>query len=137
MHLILLLTWQNNSVRPNGRFPGSRAFGIESHVLTPEESKEIYPLLDANNFYASLYSPQDGNIDPNGFCTALARGATNAGAKESRTIDFSAGHSMICVGAYLSTVDFGRKLELHLGYQMTRIRCSLLPRSSRTCPSPE
>ena len=58
-----------------------RAFGIESHVLTPAESKELYPLLDADNFYASLYSPQDGNIDPNGFCTALARGATNAGAK--------------------------------------------------------
>ena len=55
LHLILLLSWQNNSVRPNGRFLGSRAFGIESHVLTPEESKEIYPLLDANNFYASLY----------------------------------------------------------------------------------
>ena len=74
-------------------------------MLTPAESKELYPLLDANNFYASLfrslfarelndrhitqpiiflsslYSPQDGNIDPNGFCTALARGATNAGAK--------------------------------------------------------
>ena len=32
-----------------------RAFGIESHVLTPAESKELYPLLDADNFYASLY----------------------------------------------------------------------------------
>jgi sarcosine dehydrogenase len=49
--------------------------------MTPAESKKIYPLLNADNFYASLYSPQDGTIDPNGFCTALARGATNAGAK--------------------------------------------------------
>ena len=69
-------------------------------MLTPEESKEIYPLLDANNLYASLYSPQDGTIDPNGFCAALARAATNAGAKES-----SEGHRFLSL-AFGRTADF-------------------------------
>ena len=58
-----------------------KVFGIESHILGPKETKELYPLLNVNDIYGTLYSPLDGTIDPAGYCTALVRGATRNGAK--------------------------------------------------------
>ena len=58
-----------------------KAFGIESHVLDPEETKKLYPLMNVDDVFATLYSPADGTVDPNGFCAALTRFATKAGAK--------------------------------------------------------
>ncbi|XP_041481408.1 sarcosine dehydrogenase, mitochondrial-like [Lytechinus variegatus] len=58
-----------------------KAFGVESHILSPEETKKLYPLMNCDDIYGTLYSPGDGTIDPAGFCTALTRSATKAGAK--------------------------------------------------------
>ncbi|XP_077986603.1 sarcosine dehydrogenase, mitochondrial-like [Glandiceps talaboti] len=58
-----------------------KAFGIESQVLSPKESLEVYPLLNINDLYGTLYSPGDGTVDPAGLCMALTKAATNAGAK--------------------------------------------------------
>lgn len=56
-------------------------FGIESHILTPSETLKHFPLLDPENFTASLYSPGDGVIDPSMFCSSLVKGASNYGGK--------------------------------------------------------
>lgn len=58
-----------------------KAFGIESHVLSPEDTKKLYPLMNVDDLYGTLYSPGDGTVDPAGFCTALTRAATATGAK--------------------------------------------------------
>nr|CAG4648492.1 EOG090X014D [Polyphemus pediculus] len=58
-----------------------KAFGTESHVLSPSETKKLYPLMNVEDVYGTLYSPRDGVVDPAGFCTALTRAATRAGAK--------------------------------------------------------
>ncbi|KAG8194546.1 hypothetical protein JTE90_013293 [Oedothorax gibbosus] len=58
-----------------------KAFGIESHLLSPEETKKLYPLMNVSDLYGTLYSPGDGTVDPAGFCTSLVRGATKAGAQ--------------------------------------------------------
>lgn len=58
-----------------------KAFGIESHVLSPSETKKLYPLLNVEDLYGTLYSPGDGTVDPAGFCVSLVRGAAKAGAK--------------------------------------------------------
>lgn len=58
-----------------------KAFGIESFVLGPNETKKLYPLMNVDDVYGTLYSPRDGVVDPAGFCTALTRAATRAGAK--------------------------------------------------------
>jgi len=58
-----------------------RSQGIESFVLGPSETKQLYPLMNVDDVYATLYSPGDGTLDPAGFCTALARSAKTAGAK--------------------------------------------------------
>ncbi|XP_064616926.1 sarcosine dehydrogenase, mitochondrial-like [Liolophura sinensis] len=56
-------------------------FNIESHVLSPEETKELYPLMNVSDVYGTLYVPGDGTMEPAGYCTALTRGATRNGAK--------------------------------------------------------
>jgi len=58
-----------------------KVFGVESYVLSPEETKRLYPLMNVDDIYGTLYSPKDGTIDPHGLCTALTRFATRAGAK--------------------------------------------------------
>ncbi|XP_070532336.1 sarcosine dehydrogenase, mitochondrial-like [Ptychodera flava] len=58
-----------------------KPFGIESHVLSPAESLDVYPLLNTNDLYGTLYSPGDGTVDPAGLCMALTKAATLAGAK--------------------------------------------------------
>lgn len=63
-----------------------KAMGIESYLLSPEESKKLYPLMNVNDIYGTLYSPRDGTVDPNGFCSALTRYARQAGAKVRFTV---------------------------------------------------
>ncbi|XP_066993512.2 sarcosine dehydrogenase, mitochondrial isoform X2 [Anabrus simplex] len=58
-----------------------RSFGVDSSILTPEETKKVFPLLDENVIHGSLYCPGDGVVDPAMLCTALTRSATQAGAK--------------------------------------------------------
>jgi len=62
--------------------------GIESHILGPEETRRLYPLMNTDDIYATLYSPADGTIDPAGYCTALARAATRLGAKVHLADDY-------------------------------------------------
>ena len=46
-----------------------RSFGIDSYVLGPEETKKLYPLMNVNDIYGTLYSPGDGSIDPAGLAS--------------------------------------------------------------------
>lgn len=48
-----------------------KAMGIESHILSRKEIREMYPLINARILEATLYSPGDGNIDPTLLCNAL------------------------------------------------------------------
>ena len=55
--------------------------GVESYVLSPDETKKLYPLMNVDDVYGTLYSPGDGTLDPASWVAALARAATNRGAK--------------------------------------------------------
>lgn len=57
-----------------------KVYGIESHVLSPAETKDLYPLMNVNDLYGTLYVPKDGTMDPAGTCTTLSRAATARGA---------------------------------------------------------
>lgn len=57
------------------------AFGIESHMLTPAETKQLHPLVNVDDMYGAMYSPGDGTIDPTNWVMALAKGAKMNGAK--------------------------------------------------------
>ncbi|OQS05254.1 sarcosine dehydrogenase, mitochondrial isoform X1 [Thraustotheca clavata] len=56
-------------------------FGIDSHVLSPAETKELYPLMNVSDLKGTLYSPGDGTIDPSGWVAALTKGAKMKGAQ--------------------------------------------------------
>ncbi len=44
-----------------------------------QESQALYPLLNVDDVYGTLYSPGDGTVTPE-VCTGLARAAVRAGA---------------------------------------------------------
>ena len=50
-------------------------------MLSPHETKELYPLMNVDDVYGTLYSPGDGNIDPTGLVNSLTKAATKRGAK--------------------------------------------------------
>uniref|UniRef100_A0A8B9GP02 Sarcosine dehydrogenase, mitochondrial n=1 Tax=Astyanax mexicanus TaxID=7994 RepID=A0A8B9GP02_ASTMX len=53
-----------------------KVYGIESYVLSPAETKDLYPLMNVKDLYGTLYVPKDGTMDPAGTCTTLSRAAT-------------------------------------------------------------
>jgi sarcosine dehydrogenase len=68
-------------------------FGIESSILSPSETKALYPLINADDLYCSLHSHGDGTIDPSGWVAALARGAKQRGATIREHATVTAIHS--------------------------------------------
>ncbi|XP_012253528.2 sarcosine dehydrogenase, mitochondrial [Athalia rosae] len=58
-----------------------KAFNIESHLVSPRETKKIFPLINEDAFHGALYTPGDGVVDPAMLCNALTKYAKNHGAK--------------------------------------------------------
>ncbi|XP_053551873.1 sarcosine dehydrogenase, mitochondrial [Bombina bombina] len=58
-----------------------KVYGVESYVLSPAETKDLYPLMNVDDLYGTLYVPKDGTMDPAGTCTTLARASTARGAQ--------------------------------------------------------
>lgn len=58
-----------------------KSFGVESSIISPQEAKKLFPLLDENIFYGALYSPSDGVIDPAMMVNSLIQSAKSNGAK--------------------------------------------------------
>ncbi|XP_062269284.1 sarcosine dehydrogenase, mitochondrial [Platichthys flesus] len=78
-----------------------KVYGIESYVLSPAETKDLYPLMNVDDLYGTLYVPKDGTMDPAGTCTTLSRAATARGAKVIENCPVS--------GITVHTDDFGVK----------------------------
>lgn len=55
--------------------------GVESLVLGPAETQDLYPLMNVKDIAGTLYCPGDGTMDPAGLCQGLTRWATQAGAR--------------------------------------------------------
>ena len=62
----------------------SQSVGFEMEVIGPSEIKRIVPWLDVDDVIAGAYTTGDGHADPSGLTNAMARGATNMGAKIER-----------------------------------------------------
>jgi sarcosine dehydrogenase len=54
---------------------------VESHLLTPQQTRELYPLLNVDDIYGSLFSPSDGLIDPTQWTSALTKMGKQRGGK--------------------------------------------------------
>lgn len=56
-------------------------FGIEAHVLAPEDISSVHPLINVDGVVGAMYSPGDGTIDPTGVVNAYAKAARALGSK--------------------------------------------------------
>ena len=58
-----------------------KTFGLQIDVLTPEQIKERWPLLNMEDVVGGLFLPKDGQTNPIDTTNALAKGAKMRGAK--------------------------------------------------------
>lgn len=56
-------------------------YGIESHVLAPQDIPGVHPLIHVDDVYGGLYSPTDGTMDPNGVVMAYTKAAKTRGGQ--------------------------------------------------------
>ncbi|MEE2941871.1 MAG: FAD-dependent oxidoreductase [Verrucomicrobiota bacterium] len=59
----------------------AHSFGLEMHLLSPNEAKELWPLMDVSDVIGAAFLPTDGQASPSDLCQALAKGAKMEGAK--------------------------------------------------------
>ncbi len=55
--------------------------GAECHLISPEEIREVHPLLKTDGILMGAYTTGDGHTDPSGATHAMAIGAKNRGAE--------------------------------------------------------
>ncbi len=58
-----------------------RYMGLETHLVTPEEIRELSPITNTDGVLGALYDPLDGHLDPSGTTHAYARAAQKQGAE--------------------------------------------------------
>jgi 4-methylaminobutanoate oxidase (formaldehyde-forming) len=58
----------------------ARMAGLEVQVITPNEARELYPLLNIEDLVGAVFLPNDGQTNPIDTTMALAKGARTGGA---------------------------------------------------------
>ncbi|MEJ2178365.1 MAG: FAD-dependent oxidoreductase, partial [Gammaproteobacteria bacterium] len=58
-----------------------RYMGLDTHLVTPQEIRELSPITNTDGIIGGLYDPLDGHLDPSGTTHAYARAAKNNGAE--------------------------------------------------------
>jgi dimethylglycine dehydrogenase len=64
--------------------------GVPFEIISPERTRELFPLVNTEDVLASAHTPSDGYIDPTGLTNALAKGAVAKGARILRHAGVSA-----------------------------------------------
>lgn len=59
----------------------AEAYDLECELLTPEQAKEMYPILEISDLIGAIWLPGDGTANPVDVTASLARGARQAGVK--------------------------------------------------------
>ncbi len=58
-----------------------KSFGFDVHLVSPQEAKDLFPLLNTDGVYGATYIPTDGYIDPNQLTHSFATGARAGGVR--------------------------------------------------------
>ena len=58
-----------------------RFMGLETHIVGPDEIRELAPLTNLDGVVGGLYDELDGHLDPSGTTYAYAKAATASGAR--------------------------------------------------------
>jgi sarcosine dehydrogenase len=59
----------------------ARSFGLEMHLLSPAEAKQLWPLMDTTDVVGAAWLPTDGQANPSDIAQALAKGARQGGVR--------------------------------------------------------
>jgi sarcosine dehydrogenase len=59
----------------------ARSFGMDMHLVTPQEVKAMWPLMDVSDLVGASWLPTDGQASPSDITQSLAKGARMHGAK--------------------------------------------------------
>jgi glycine cleavage system aminomethyltransferase T/glycine/D-amino acid oxidase-like deaminating enzyme len=59
----------------------ARSFGLEMHLLSPAEARDLWPLMDTSDLVGAAFLPTDGQANPSDITQALARGARQQGVR--------------------------------------------------------
>ncbi len=59
----------------------ARSFGLEMHLLTPAEARDLWPIMEIADLVGAAYLPTDGQANPSDITQALARGARQQGVR--------------------------------------------------------
>ncbi len=62
-------------------YSSAQAVGFEMNMLTPNEARELYPLIETSDLVGAAFIPADGHIDPNSLTQAYARGFRGSGGR--------------------------------------------------------
>lgn len=63
------------------------SFGLEMHLLTPCEARDLWPLMTVDDVLGAAFLPADGQASPSDITQALARGARAAGVSLREGVD--------------------------------------------------
>lgn len=66
--------------RAEAFMPIAREFGLTTRILTPHEVAEVLPHYEPRHCQGALFTPTDGNAEPEKAAPAFARGALRCGA---------------------------------------------------------
>ncbi|WP_284165023.1 FAD-dependent oxidoreductase [Frigidibacter sp. SD6-1] len=58
----------------------AKSFGMEMHLISPEEVKRMWPLMDVSDLVGASWLPTDGQASPSDITQSLAKGARMHGA---------------------------------------------------------
>lgn len=59
----------------------AKSFGMDMHLLTPQEVKAMWPLMEVGDLFGASWLPTDGQASPSDITQSLAKGARMHGAK--------------------------------------------------------
>ena len=59
----------------------AQSFGMEMHLISPEEVKRMWPLMDVSDLVGASWLPSDGQASPSDITQSLAKGARLHGAR--------------------------------------------------------
>jgi sarcosine dehydrogenase len=77
----------------------AHSFGLEMHVLSPTEARDLWPIMDISDIVGAAFLPTDGQVSPSDLAQALAKGARMQGVKiieECPVTGFDVQNGRIC-----------------------------------------
>lgn len=110
----------------------ARSFDLEMQIISPDEAKDLFPLIEAKGLEGAAFIPSDGYVDPASLCQAVAGAARKQGAdirQGVEVLDFNISNGRItsvetsqgsweAENVVLATGMWSRELGAKLGIQV-------------------